>query len=79
MIARAMLAVGPAIPTQNISFLGLLSFRKFTGTGFAQPNRKGDFVIIRSKGRIIVPMGSIWGIGFRVNLPECLAVESPNL
>lgn len=77
--AKAIFVAGPARATQIISCLGFLRLWKFTGTGLAQPNIIGDLVMIKSKGRTIVPIRSIWGMGFRVNLPERRAVGSPHL
>ncbi len=66
----------PAIETKN-NALFLTSgakFAEFTGTGFAQPNKKPAFVTTRIIGKIIEPKRSKCGIGFMVNLPAILAV-----
>lgn len=76
--ALKKLAHGPAIATHNISFLGFFKFRKFIGTGLAQP-MGGNLNITIVNGRRIVPIGSMWASGLRDNLPEYLAVGSPNL
>jgi len=66
----------PAIETKNKAFF-LISGAKlaeFTGTGFAQPNKKPAFVTTKIIGNNIDPKRSKCGIGFIVNLPAILAV-----
>ena len=47
-------------------------FAGFTGTGFAQP------MGAPRSGKSSVPMGSMWGTGFRVSRPSRAAVSSPS-
>ncbi len=77
IIANNKFAVGPAIATKTEWSLGFLKLRIFTGTGFAQPNKNGNCVIIINNGRTKVPNGSACFKGFNVNLPNILAVGSP--
>ncbi len=66
-----MFAVTPAAETKIRPFLKSLNLLKFTGTGFAHPKPKIN--------NIIVPIGSRCLTGFRLNLPNHRAVESPIL
>jgi len=78
--AKIMFESGPAIPTQSISLRGFLNAEKFTGTGLAYPKRNLPPVEKNNnKGRTTVPIGSMCAKGLSVNLPEYLAVGSPNL
>jgi hypothetical protein len=75
-----ILVIGPAEAEMAMSLLGFLKFIGFIGTGFAYPKTNWPFVnIISINGINIVPIGSIWAIGFSVSLPIILAVGSPNL
>lgn len=77
-IAIRRFVTGPAKETFTIPHFLSLKFRGFTGTGFAQP-KTGKFKINRVKGKRIVPIGSMWAIGFKVNLPSLFAVSSPKI
>lgn len=55
IIARMMFESGPAKEMRAKSFFGFFKLYGSTGTGFAQPNRKGDLNISRVMGRIMVP------------------------
>jgi len=79
MKAKITFARGPAKPTFIMSLLGSLNPMKLIGTGFAQPITTGEFIMISMTGSNIVPKGSICETGFRVSLPENLAVGSPSL
>ena len=70
---------GPAAATSAMSRRGWCIFRGSIGTGLAQPNRKLPGNIKQISGKIMVPNGSIWAIGFRVNLPAFSAVWSPKI
>ncbi len=75
--AKIRLVTGPARDTSIISFCGFLKYRGSTGTGFAQPKTKApDRLVITKTSK---PIGSMWGTGFRVNLPIRRAVGSPRL
>jgi hypothetical protein len=79
-IDRRIFITGPAAAEMAISLLGFLKFIGFIGTGFAYPKTNCPLVkIISIMGISIVPIGSIWAIGFNVSLPIILAVGSPNL
>jgi hypothetical protein len=78
-IAIKRLVKGPAKETLTTPHFLSLKFRGFIGTGFAQP-KIGPWPkvkINKVKGKKIVPMGSMWAIGFKVNLPALFAVSSP--
>lgn len=83
-IASPKLDKTPAAETNNSPFLISVKFKGLTGTGLAQPIIKDGAKpaksggIIKIAGTRIVPIGSIWGRGFRVNLPALWAVVSPN-
>ncbi|SID65340.1 Uncharacterised protein [Mycobacteroides abscessus subsp. abscessus] len=62
---------GPASETDIPASLGFLKWKRFTGTGRAQPN---PAIKIR-----MVPRGSRWWIGLSVSRPCFCAVGSPNL
>lgn len=70
---------GPASETKAISFLGSLKLKGSTGTGFAAPKTTGDPLNKRIRGKRILIIGSMWGIGLSVSLPRSLAVGSPSL
>lgn len=70
---------GPARDTIAISFLPSLKLNPSTGTGFAAPKITGEPDSIKIKGKAILIIGSIWGLGSRVNLPKSFAVGSPSL
>lgn len=72
--AKEKLAKIPAAETRSSPFLKLVKLRGLTGTGLAQPKSMGDPENIKSPGKRIVPMGSMCGIGFKVNLPALSAV-----
>ena len=74
IIAKEKLAKMPAAETKSSPRLKLVKFKGLTGTGFAQPKRIGEPVKIKRAGSKIVPIRSIWGIGFKVNLPARSAV-----
>ncbi len=76
-IAINILDKGPAREIIAISFLGCCRLYGSTGTGLAQPKRKGNLKMNKVRGIIMVPRISIWGIGFRVRRPMSLAVGSP--
>ena len=75
---KRKLAPGPAIATFNSPHLWSRKLYGFTGTGFAQPITKGLLMITKSKGKTIVPKGSICFEGFKLSLPAYFAVGSPN-
>lgn len=83
-IANPKLAKIPADDTKSSPFLIFLKFKGLTGTGFAQASIGPGGVPVSiagikiKAGRRIVPIGSICGSGFRVNLPALWAVVSPN-
>lgn len=76
--AKIRFEAGPAKPISPISFLGFLRLKGSIGTGLAAPIMIGEPVVRRISGRRMLVTGSIWGIGFKVNRPESLAVGSPN-
>lgn len=78
VIASPIFENGPAKATFIMSFLGLLKLYGFIGTGFAHPGT-GIWLINANKGINIEPIGSRWGMGFKVSLPKFLAVGSPHL
>ena len=65
MVTSTKLLIGPAAEIQISAFLLSLTFKGFHGTGFAQPNIKGLFIKIKSKGKIIVPILSTCLNGFK--------------
>ena len=69
---------GPASATATMSRLGWRRLPKCTGTGLAQPKRNGEPLTTSSSGRMMLPKGSMWGIGFNVSRPARLAVSSPS-
>ena len=71
--------IGPDRATIAMSFFGSRRLYGSTGIGLAAPKMIPDPDIVRRRGRAIVIMGSMWGIGFKVNRPLALAVGSPNL
>lgn len=76
----SIFVIGPAAAEMAMSLLGFLKFIGFMGTGLAYPKTNWPFVnIMNIRGIRIVPIGSIWAIGFNVSLPMILAVGSPNL
>ena len=75
-IAKIKFDSGPANETIASSFKGLLKLFLFTGTGFAQPISAHPDAKA-AIGIIILPTMSRCLIGFRVNLPDFLAVSSP--
>lgn len=83
--ANAKFDSTPASETNISPFFKSRKFKGLTGTGLAQPIKKPGRTPVRigsSKsiaGSKIVPMGSMWGIGFNVNLPARCAVVSPNM
>lgn len=77
--ARRIFARGPAKDIKAESFLGSFKLKGSTGTGFAQPNTKGEPIKMRNRGINTVPYKSAWAIGFRVILPFKRAVGSPSL
>src|ERR1051325_6013068 len=79
MIARAMLIPGPAAATSTMSRRGWCRRWKFTGTGFAQPKRKGARAISKMAGRMMVPNESICRNGLNVTRLSRRAVSSPSL
>jgi hypothetical protein len=64
----ARLEAGPAAATHNMSFLGWRRLLKLTGTGFAQPNMKGESASV-TIGSTIVPTRSMCFTGFSVTRP----------
>ncbi len=70
---------GPARATRRRSREGLRKLKGLTGTGFAQPKTKPVPVRIKNAGNRIVPIGSIWLIGFKLTRPSTRAVGSPSL
>lgn len=77
IIASRKLEKGPAAETIASSLKGRLKLLRLIGTGFAQPIiKKPERKDIN--GRIIEPIKSKCFIGFKVYLPACFAVESPN-
>src|SRR5690242_3267045 len=79
MTAMPRLAAGPAAATQAMPMRGFLKFWAVTGTGLAQPNRKGLCRTMRIAGISSVPMGSTCLMGLRVSRPSIRAVGSPSL
>lgn len=75
--ASAKLAATPARETTSSPCLILEKFKGLTGTGLAQPKSTLEPERIAIRGKSIVPIGSIWGRGFRVILPALSAVWSP--
>ena len=73
-MASKKLAKIPAAETISSPRLIFEKFKGFTGTGFAQPKSIGEPEKINRAGNNMVPKRSIWGIGFRVNLPARSAV-----
>mgnify|MGYP004499737293 CR=1 FL=1 len=71
MIAAKIFDTGPAKAVIAISLLGFLKLLGFTGTGLAQPKPNNNIPS--------APIGSILGIGSKVNLPLFFAVGSPSL
>ena len=78
-IAIMTLATGPAIATHSMSRFGLRKLPKFTGTGFAHPNRIGEWISNSIPGRSTVPIGSMCFSGFAVTRPSIQAVWSPKI
>jgi len=82
--ANKKLANGPNKDTIAISLLGFFKLYGFTGTGLAQPKTIGLELVIFANitiitGTKIVPIISICFKGFKLNLPYCSAVLSPNI
>ncbi len=81
--ATAKLAAGPEKATFACPYLVSLNLLGLTGTGLAHPKIIPPpiifDVIIKNKGTIIEPIGSMCFIGFNVNLPIFSAVSSPCL
>lgn len=77
--AMAKLLKIPAAETQSSPGFISLKLKGLTGTGLAQPKSIGEPEKIKRAGKRMVPIGSMWGMGFRVNLPAASAVLSPNL
>ena len=69
---------GPAKETFKSPHFWSLKLKGLTGTGLAQPKRKGLLVITNSKGTRMEPIGSMWLMGFSVRRPAFLAVVSPS-
>jgi hypothetical protein len=65
----ARFEAGPAAATQSMSLLGRRRLLKLTGTGFAQPNMKGENASV-TIGRTIVPTGSMCLTGLSVTRPS---------
>lgn len=76
-IAIRILVAGPAKETKAISFLPSRKLKGSTGTGFAAPKTTGEPEIIKSRGRAMLIIGSMWLFGLRVSLPIMRAVGSP--
>ena len=72
----ARLLIGPAAATSMKSRCGCPSRLMLTGTGFAQP-MIGRLLKIAISGSRIVPIGSMWTIGFSDTRPSRRAVGSP--
>lgn len=77
--AMAKLIKTPAAETQSSPDFISLKLKGLTGTGLAQPKSMGEPENIKRAGKRMVPIGSMWGMGFKVNLPAASAVLSPNL
>lgn len=80
IIAIRKFVAGPATETFNSPHFWSLRLYGLIGTGFAQP-KIGPLPMVAnksSKGRITEPKGSKCFKGFKVNLPACFAVGSPN-
>jgi hypothetical protein len=77
MIAIKRLVKGPAAATIAGPKRLSRKLKGLYGTGFAQPNNKFVFIKTKSKGKKIVPTGSICAKGFKVSLPARRAVGSP--
>lgn len=75
--AIAKFAKIPAEATQIVPFFLSRKFSGLYGTGFAQPIKKGAFVITKIKGNMTEPNGSKCFKGFKVSLPAYWAVLSP--
>ncbi len=69
-IAHRKFAAGPAKEVSKISLLGFRKYIGLIGTGFAQPKR--------NRNRLIVPIKSKCFKGFNVSRPADFAVGSPN-
>ena len=72
-----MLLIGPAAATIMKSRRWWRSRLMFTGTGFAQP-MIGSPLIAATSGSSIVPIGSMWTMGFSDTRPSRRAVGSPS-
>ncbi len=74
--ASTMFTAGPTSETTTLSLRGWRRRDTFTGTGLA--HMKTPWLLRRSRaGRMIVPKGSMWGMGLSVSRPARLAVSSP--
>jgi hypothetical protein len=69
---------GPATATSAMSRPGWFKRPNATGTGFAQPNRKGAEVMKSRAGTMIVPNRSTCFRGLKVTRPSRWAVSSPS-
>ena len=79
IIATEKLLAGPDKAINPPSFLGFFKLFGLNGTGLAHPKSTGLPMAYKSNGNSTDPNGSMCLIGFKVNLPASLAVESPNL
>ena len=81
IIAIKKFTAGPAIATFKSPCFRSRKLLGFIGTGFAQP-KIGPLPKVATSiinGKRIEPKGSMWLMGFNVNLPSYFAVGSPKL